>query len=539
MMVASAGRHTDPTQGRTAETNWTTADLALLEELATAEAKLPANAPRALLSIRLSVLRADTTSPVRQELDLRLLALDLGYRVVGVASDLNVSATKVPPWRRKELGGWLNDRSPEFDVLLFWRLDRLVRRLSDLSTMIDWCLKYGKNLVSKNESIDLTTSTGRMMAEIIGGIAEIEAAGTSTRVVSLWDYTKSQSEWLVGKPAYGYVTDKDPSGKVILRIDDAAYRVLQWCRRAAMRQQPCSARRMVKVLVRSGLCGPGLTPSTLLRRLKNPALMGCRVEENKNGGIRRSKLIVGRDGEPIKVAEPIFTHDEFYDLQRALDQRARNQPARQAGGATKFLGVVICADCETNMTVQKTTRESGEYRYLRCRACRSGGRGAPNPDEIYSKLVDDVLSVLGHEPVQVREYAQGTDVRQEMQRLQDSIAYYMKELAPGGRFTKTLFTQGRAEETLDDLIDQLKAIDTETAADRWVNVHNGKTFRSRWEEGGIEAMAADLLRIGVKCMIKRTKVKGVRAPKVDMKLVIPTDVRERLLVKQDPFTEAI
>lgn len=87
------------------EAEWTETDLALLEELKRAEAIFPQDAPRALLSIRLSVLTDDTTLPVRQELDLRILARERGSRVVGVASDLNVSATKVPPWKRKELGG--------------------------------------------------------------------------------------------------------------------------------------------------------------------------------------------------------------------------------------------------------------------------------------------------------------------------------------------------------------------------------------------------------------------------------------------------
>jgi DNA invertase Pin-like site-specific DNA recombinase len=459
----------------------------LLEELAKAEALLPSNAPRALLSIRLSVLRADTTSPVRQELDLRRLARDMGFRVVGVASDLNVSATKVPPWKRKELGDWINNRLPEFDVLLFWKLDRFVRRLSDLAMMIEWCLKYGKNLVSMSEKIDLTTTAGRTMASIIGGIAEIEAAGTSKRVASLWDYTKTQDAWLVGKPSYGYVTDRDGEGRAVLRVDATAYRVLHWCRSAAVRQCPCSARRVVKVLVRSGLCRPGLTPSTLLRRLRNPALMGFRVEEDQDGGIRRSRLVLGRDGRPITVAAPIFTADEFNGLQKALDRTARNQPARRPGGATKFLGVVICADCETNMTVQKTTKKSREYRYLRCGGCRSGGRGAPNPDEIYSTLVDEAIAALGHEPVQVREYTQ----------------------------------------------------DSEAAVGRWVNVNDGGTFRSRWEEGGTDAMAADLLRIGARFMVKRTTVTGIRAPEVQVELVIPEDVRERLIIKRDPFPQAI
>ncbi|MFD5077941.1 recombinase family protein [Streptomyces sp. NPDC058371] len=81
--------------------------------------------------------------------------------MVGVAGGLNVSATKVPLWKRQEFGDWLNNRVPEFDVLLFWKLDRFIRRLPDLSTMIDWCLRYGENLISKNGSIDLTTPAGR------------------------------------------------------------------------------------------------------------------------------------------------------------------------------------------------------------------------------------------------------------------------------------------------------------------------------------------------------------------------------------------
>ncbi|MEV5592494.1 recombinase family protein [Streptomyces sp. NPDC052496] len=170
-----------------AEVTWKAADLRLLHELEAKERLLPPDAPRALLSVRLSVLTAETTSPARQELDLRVFALERGYRVVGVARDLNVSATRVPPWKRRRLGPWLNDRVPDFDVLLFWRLDRFVRRLTDLSTMTDWCLKHGKNLVSVHDTIDLFSPAGRAVAEIIASIAELETAGTSRRVASLWD----------------------------------------------------------------------------------------------------------------------------------------------------------------------------------------------------------------------------------------------------------------------------------------------------------------------------------------------------------------
>ncbi|MFJ2016136.1 recombinase family protein [Streptomyces nodosus] len=455
-----------------------------MEELKQAEALLPEDVPRALLSVRLSVLTDETTSPVRQEPDLRILARERGCRVVGVASDLNVSATKVPPWKRKELGDWLNNRSPEFDELLFWKLDRFVRRLSDLTTMIEWSLKRGKNLVSKHDSLDLTTTAGKIMVTIIGGIAEIEAANTSTRVMSLWGYAKTQEEWIIGKPTYGYITGEDDAGKLGLVIDPDAHEALHWARRMALRGR--SARFMVRCLKRSGLMSQGLTVATLHRRLRNPALLGYRVEEEKNGGQRRSKPILGKDGTPIRVAPPIFTEEEFKTLGAALDKRMKKQPPRRVGGATQFLGVLLCADCKTNMTVKITSNEFGTYRYLRCRDCKSGGLGSPDPAQVYERLVEDVLKVLGDLPVQVRQYAEGASVRREIKRLQDSITLYMKELEPGGRYTKTRFTKEQAEATLDKLIGELETIDPETAQDRWVNVHGGKTFRQHWHEGGME-----------------------------------------------------
>ncbi|MEU6166612.1 recombinase family protein [Streptomyces tanashiensis] len=459
---------------------WTVSDLALLEDLKREEALLPEDAPRALLSIRLSVLTAETTSPVRQELDLRLLAREKKYRVVGVASDLNVSATKVPPWKRKELGDWLNNRAPEFDALLFWKLDRLIRRTTDLSTMIEWCEQFGKNLVSLNDAIDLSTAVGRSMVTLIGDVTEIEAANTSTRVASLWEYARTRDSWLVGRPAYGYVTTK-LDGRTALAVDPDASKALHWSRDMALRG--VSARRMALCLIRSGLMSAGLTTSTLLRRLRNPALMGYRVEEDRQGGRRRSRLVLGKEGKPIRVGPPIFTDEEFETLQAALDRRGRSQPTRQAGGATQFLGVLICVDCSTSMTVRRTRSNGRSYAYLRCGRCKGGGLGAPNPQGVFDALVDDVLGALGNVPVQVREYAKGAEATQ----------------------------------------------------DRWVLVHNGKTFREMWEAGGMEAMAEDLRRVGVTCDVTRTKVPGVRAPSVHLRLKVPREVHDRLVVRTDTF----
>ncbi|AXE27740.1 recombinase family protein [Streptomyces globosus] len=459
----------------------------MLDELRGAESALPADAPRALISVRLSALTADTTSPVRQELELRRLAGERGLRVVGVARDLNVSATRVPPWRRKELGRWLNDRVPEFDVILFWTMDRFVRRVTDLSTMIDWCSVHGKNLVSKHDAIDLSTSLGKATAELVSALAEIETGGTRTRVASLWDYARTQSDWLVGKPPYGYATDG--SGKLV--IEPRAQRVLRWCHGAAVRG--VSARRMTTVLSRAGVPTGGggqWTASTLLRRLRNPALMGLRVAEDKDGGTRRSRIVRDKAGLPVRVADPIFTEAEWRTLQTALDRRSKSQPHRRPRGATAFLGVLVCTDCGTNMTVQRTSVQGRTYAYLRCRSCPGGGLGAPDPEAVYRELRGQAVAALGAQPVRVREYVRGS---------------------AGPRRTEP----------------------------HWVIAANGETFGHRWEREGQVVMAEDLRRAGVTCRVRRTKVSRTRAPEVRVELAIPADAEERLIIRQDVFSDLV
>jgi DNA-directed RNA polymerase subunit RPC12/RpoP len=339
----------------------------------------------------------------------------------------------------------------------------------------------------------------------------------------------------VGKPPYGYTTARGADGKNRLVIDPQAAEALHTARRRILAGQ--SSRAIAVDLVELGLVTGGLTASTLIRRLRNPALLGWRVEEDKQGGLRRSKIVIGHDGHPIRLADPVFTDEEWKTLQDALDARGKNQPPRQPSGATKFRGVLKCVECGTNMIVHHTRNKHGEYAYLRCQGCKSGGLGSPHPQDVYDALVQRVLDSIGDLPVMKREYARGEESRKEVQRLEETIAVYMSGLEPGGRYTKTRFTQEQAERTLDKLIAELGAIDPDTTKDRWTEVAGGKTFREHWEEGGIDAMTHDLLRVGVVCEVSREKIPKVRAPRVQLRLIIPEDVRDRLLLREDSFAD--
>lgn len=60
------------------------------------------------------------------------------------------------------------------DTLLVWRLDRLGRSLKDLIEIVSKLEKQGIGFRSLQESIDTTTSGGRLIFHVFGALAEFE-----------------------------------------------------------------------------------------------------------------------------------------------------------------------------------------------------------------------------------------------------------------------------------------------------------------------------------------------------------------------------
>lgn len=62
----------------------------------------------------------------------------------------------------------------EVETVVVWRLDRLSRSLRDgLNILCDWCDK-GLRVVSVTQQIDFNGATGKMLAAVLLGVAEME-----------------------------------------------------------------------------------------------------------------------------------------------------------------------------------------------------------------------------------------------------------------------------------------------------------------------------------------------------------------------------
>ena len=66
------------------------------------------------------------------------------------------------------------DYARKGDVLIVWRLDRLSRSLKDLIEMVSLLESRGIGLKSLHESIDTSSSSGKLIFHMFGALAEFE-----------------------------------------------------------------------------------------------------------------------------------------------------------------------------------------------------------------------------------------------------------------------------------------------------------------------------------------------------------------------------
>ena len=139
--------------------------------------------PRALGAARLSHMTDESTSIERQTEQITLTAkVRDNTTLVHITEDTDISGS-ISPFLREGLGPWLTDQDKidQWDVLIVAKVDRLTRSLSHFDEMVEWLDKHGKTLVSVSESLDLSTSTGRMFANLLAMFAQFERERMSER----------------------------------------------------------------------------------------------------------------------------------------------------------------------------------------------------------------------------------------------------------------------------------------------------------------------------------------------------------------------
>ncbi|BAW04435.1 integrase [Nocardia seriolae] len=391
---------------------------------------------RALLVARISVMTDESTSPTRQLENGRNAAQARGWTEAGVATDLDVSATKYSPFDRPELGNWLKNRHHEFDVIVVWRLDRLVRSSKDLADLIAWCEANGKSLVSATEGFDLGTPFGKTMVAIIAALAELEAGTLSTRLKDSHSALRKMDRWPGGQPPYGYRIVEHPRAGKTLEIDPVSSKAVrlmgemtiagksQWEIAAALTDEgfPTPTRHYYKEgASRKTEVSDVWNQSSVGKILKSPATQGYKLVGRS---VKERRLARGTDGMPIKYcATGIFTDEEWTQIQDRLKTRSRTR--ERSHGAAPLLGVVYCGGCKDRLYRVVTSNPNGrKYSYYRCvpksgkPKCEGNSFLESTTQQILDSLVSEELACL---PVTERTLIPGEDHTDELKTIDRSM----------------------------------------------------------------------------------------------------------------------
>ena len=165
-------------------------------------------------------------SIANQESKLRAFCESQDWKVVDLYVDSGYSAKNT---NRPQLQRLLADIDKDkFDVILVYKLDRLVRNVGDLHNLLE---KMDRNKVmfkSSTEVFDTTTAAGRLFITLVAALAQWERETTVERVRDVMLKKAVDGEWSGGPVPYGYRLENkelyivEEEAKVVREIFDMA-----------------------------------------------------------------------------------------------------------------------------------------------------------------------------------------------------------------------------------------------------------------------------------------------------------------------------
>lgn len=514
---------------------------------------------RILAAIRLSVKTDETTSPERQDAAIKIKADQLGGKIVGVASDLNVSASKVQPFLRPQLGEWLNNRAEQFDTIIWWRMDRAIRSMTDFHRLVQWAIDNKKCLVfcegpGSEQSFDFSkvdksnsSSLLVVIATIIAWAAEVESQAISERVTSSHAYLRKNGEWGGGRFPYGLIPERI-EGKIrgwqlvhCLETYTVVRRIVDCVLRGD------ALRKIAKELNEEGVLAPldwwakyrgkktkGITwkVNTLKVILQSRALLGETLFDGK--------LVVDENGEPVARSKAMVSEDEFIKLRSKIAERLKPNNGRRYSQSNTLLGVAFCARCGSQYyhreRISKYTQNVS--RVFECASSSSHGVRCKQPvisvlyaQETVSRLL---LTLVGKQRVTRRQYVPGDDRSEELAFLRERERILRREFYEG------LFsgTEDEYFTMLRDFKSRIEEIGPEPVTEaRYEYIDTGKTYNQLWPELDWQQRLDLLIELGVRVYLGREEASHAEAAYSET--AENADTHSRWLVLNEPDVDQL
>jgi len=426
-----------------------------------------------------------------------------GHAVVEGVRDDGVSGD-VSPFERPSLGPWLTDKVSEWDVLVAYKLDRLSRRLTHFSALLDWATEHGKTIVVVQDSIDTGTPSGLLIAQVLATFAQFERATIRGRILDAKSDRRIRGRWNGGAAPYGFRAVGHPDGGTVLEPDPEVTPVLEEA--AAWLLEGMSASAVAAALTKRGVPTP--RDVNAIRRGRKPA--GKPWHPQSLLWVFRSRTLLGElqhDGEPLRdesgrtvsVSAPAIDPDVWRRLQPIVAQKTSRRTADTSG----VLDVLFCALCGGKLYTFSSRRGDKTWRYLRC-SNRTRYKSCSGKAVLYNDVVAQLEAelLLHYGPYQMNErvYDPGEDHTAEIEDATAALVYLTTQASGKSPAVQAAY-QPRIE-ALEAEIERLSALPSHPAG--YVYRPTGKTFAEAWGSSDTEERRRLMLRLGVRAKVGRT-----------------------------------
>lgn len=419
--------------------------------------------------VRLSVATDESTSVERQREHIEQWAKLHGHVIVGWAEDVDVSG-KLSPFDAPVFGDWLNNRFPEFDGIVAWKLDRLARNTFGLNDLFRWAHENAKSVVSLTESLDLATPIGRAIAGFLGALAEMELQNISTRVTDSHRHLRSVGRWGTGTPPYGYRAVKNGDG-CRLDIDPATAKVVRRIVAAVLDGVPLAQvlRQLEKEGVPAPRGGKRWSQSATRNILRSRALLG----EYKRGDL-------GPDGKAVKVGPALIDLPTYRRVQVALDDNSKGVGVRR--DASPLSGLVKCADCGLSLWFDTKTVRGKVYTYYR--ANQRCGHPVTMQAEFLERTAEIVLlATKGDVEITERRWVAGEDYTTALEDAVRRAGALAERLGVTSSPTMSRVLQGQ----LDAVTAEIESLEARPGVEgHWQMVGTGVTWGQAWHAAAVD-----------------------------------------------------
>jgi site-specific DNA recombinase len=315
----------------------------------------------------------------RQRDDVSKLVATQGWKVIAEFVDNDVSALSRKPrpaftemMRRVDAG--------EFDVIVARHMDRLLRRLSELESVLERCQKANTAIVTAADGVDTASDGGRLVARILSSVAQGEVERKGARQRSAVMQAATQGRWVGGRRAFGYDADG-----VTIREDEAALIRQGYIDVLAGESLSEVARRWTAAKSVTSQSKPW-TRHAVKDVLTNPRHAGLRrhrASEDRASIRQNPELgITGR-----AEWDAIVDESTWRAAVRVLCDPSRYKPAY--GGKGLLTGLAICGVCE-----QTVHRGGGANPGVPTYRCSSGAHVARKSEPVDEYVTEVVIQRL-------------------------------------------------------------------------------------------------------------------------------------------------